>query len=84
MLFQCEEHSGQHVQEDAFLVEILKFDSAEPILEDERMGEMVVTSLTAEAMPLIRYRSGQAVRRMAGECSCGRTLMRVATPFTFF
>ncbi len=84
MLYQCQEHSGQHVQEDAFYVEILKFESDEPILEDERMGELVVTSLTAEAMPLIRYRTGQAVRRMADACNCGRTLMRVATPFTFF
>lgn len=84
MLYQCEEHSGQHVQEDFFYVEILKFDSAEPILEDDRMGELVVTTLAAEAMPLIRYRTGQAVRRMGDSCQCGRTLMRVATPFTFF
>ena len=84
MLYQCEEHSGQHVQEDFFYVEILKFDSAEPIFEDDRMGELVVTTLAAEAMPLIRYRTGQAVRRMGDACQCGRTLIRVATPFTFF
>ena len=84
MLYQCEEHSGQHVQEDFFYVEILKFDSAEPIFEDDRMGELVVTTLAAEAMPLIRYRTGQAVRRMGDSCQCGRTLIRVATPFTFF
>ena len=84
MLYQCQEHSGQHVQEDFFYAEILKFDSAEPIFEDERMGELVVTTLGAEAMPLIRYRTGQAVRRMADSCPCGRTLMRIATPFTFF
>jgi len=84
MLYQCEKHLGQHVQEDFFYTEILKFDSAEPILEEERMGELVITTLGAEAMPLIRYRTGQAVRRMSGSCPCGRTLMRIATPFTFF
>lgn len=84
MLYQCGEHTGQHVQEDFFLVEILKFDSSELILEDERMGELVITTLAAEAMPLIRYRTGQAVRRMSDSCACGRTLLRVATPYTFF
>lgn len=83
MLFQCEEHVGQHVQEDCFYPEIIEFNSDKPVLEDNRMGELVVTTLCAEAMPLIRYRTGQAVSRITEACECGRTLMRVATPFSY-
>ena len=83
MLFQCEEHMGQHLQEDYFYPEIIEFNSDRPIQEDNRMGELVVTTLAAEAMPLIRYRTGQAVSRITATCGCGRTLMRVATPFSY-
>ena len=82
MIFQCENCSGQHVQEDYFLFELLKFDSDEVIEEDDCMGELVVTTLTAQAVPLIRYRTGQAVRRMSNPCYCGRTFARIATPYT--
>lgn len=83
MLFQCEAHAGQHVQEDYFYPEIMEFNSDTPVEEDNRMGELVVTALVAEAMPLIRYRTGQAVSRMSDPCACGRTLVRVGTPFSF-
>ena len=83
MLFQCEAHMGQHVQEDNFYAEIVAFNSDMPITEDNRMGELVVTTLTAEAMPLIRYRTGQAVSCMTDVCKCGRTFMRLATPFSY-
>ncbi len=82
MLYQCEAHSGQHIQEDFYYPELIAFNSDAPVLEDEHMGELVITTLAAEAMPLIRYRTGQAVRRMSDPCSCGRTLTRIATPFT--
>ena len=82
MLYQCAEHSGHHLQEDCYLAELVHFDSEEPVTEDERMGELVITTLTAQAMPLIRYRTGQAVRRMSGQCSCGRSFVRLATPYT--
>ena len=82
MIFQCENCSGQHVQEDHFLFELLKFDSDEVIEENDCMGELVVTTLTAQAVPLIRYRTGQAVRRMSEPCYCGRTFARIATPYT--
>lgn len=83
MLFQCGSHMGQHVQEDCYYAEIIEFNSGKPVLEDNRMGELVVTTLAAEAMPLIRYRTGQAVSRITETCDCGRTLMRVATPFSY-
>lgn len=82
MIFQCEDCSGQHVQEDHFLFELLKFNSDEVIDENDCMGELVITTLTAQAVPLIRYRTGQAVRRMGEPCYCGRTFARIATPYT--
>ena len=82
MLYQCDEHSGHHLQEDNYLAEVVHFDSEEIVEEDEHMGELVLTTLTAQAMPLIRYRTGQAVRRMSGQCECGRTFVRLATPYT--
>ncbi len=82
MIFQCKNNSGHHVQEDNYLVEIVNFKSNEVLEEDEHMGELVITTLTAQAMPLIRYRTGQAVRRMSDACECGRTFLRIATPYT--
>ena len=83
MLFQCEARSGQHIQEDFFYPEIIAFNSDMPVTDPHQMGELVVTSLQAEAMPLIRYRTGQAVSMIEETCSCGRTLRRVNTPFSF-
>ena len=82
MIYQCSEHSGLHLQEDCYLAELLHFDSEEVVTEDDRMGELVITTLTAQALPLIRYRTGQAVRRMSEPCKCGRTFIRIATPYT--
>ena len=84
IFFQCSNTSGHHIQEDNYLAEIVKFDSGEVVDEDEVMGELVVTTLTAQAMPLIRYRTGQAVRRMSEPCRCGRVFVRIATPYTQF
>lgn len=82
MMFQCSNESGHHIQEDNYLAEIVQFDGDKVIEENEHMGELVITTLTAQAMPLIRYRTGQAVRRMSERCPCGRTFVRVATPYT--
>lgn len=82
MIFQCSNTSGHHIQEDSYFAEIVKFNSDEVVEEDDVMGELVITTLTAQAMPLIRYRTGQAVRRMSTPCKCGRTFVRIATPYT--
>ena len=82
IFFQCSSVSGHHIQEDNYLAEIVKFNSDEIVDEDDVMGELVITTLTAQAMPLIRYRTGQAVRRMSEPCRCGRTFVRIATPYT--
>ncbi len=81
IIFQCNSNSGHHVQEENFFVEIADFAS-DKIFDDEHMGELVITTLTAQARPLIRYRTRQAVRRMDGVCTCGRKTLRLATPFT--
>lgn len=83
MLFQCETHRGYHIQEDYFYPEVVAFHSDRVISEPQQLGELVVTTLMAEAMPLIRFRTGQAVQLEDGTCECGRTLRRVSTPFTF-
>lgn len=81
--FQCEAHSGYHIQEDCYFAELVAFGSDQVITEPHQMGELVFTSLAAEAMPLIRYRTGQAVMMEAETCACGRSLKRITTPFSF-
>lgn len=83
VLFQCPAHAGFHVNEDLYYPEIVAFGSTDVVTEPHQMGELVVTTLAAEAMPLIRYRTGQAVMLEDEPCACGRTLRRVTTPFTF-
>ncbi len=82
MMYQCSGHSGHHLREDYFLAEIVHFDGEDVLLDDGRMGELVITTLAAQAVPLIRYRTGQAVRRLSEPCSCGRTFCSIATPYT--
>ena len=79
MLFQCDSRKCYHINDDFFYTELIAFDSKEPIVEDGRMGELVITTLSAEAMPLIRYRTGQAVRYLSEPCECHRTLTRIAS-----
>lgn len=82
MIYQCSNDSAHHLQEDNFFAEIVQFDSKKIVDEPEHMGELVITTLNAQAMPLIRYRTGQAVKRVGEPCECGRTFLRIATPFT--
>lgn len=81
LFFPCGKGQGHHVQEDYCYTELIEFSGAKVIHEAGRMGELVVTMLAAEAMPLIRYRTGQAVMRLDEPCACGRAFVRLATPF---
>ncbi len=73
----CAEHDGIHVWEDEYIVEIINPDTGE-VLEDGREGEMVVTTLTREGLPLIRYRTRDITSVISREkCSCGRTSLKV-------
>jgi phenylacetate-CoA ligase len=72
-----EEARGLHVQEDHFLVEVIDPESGEPV-EAGEPGELVFTTLTKEALPLIRYRTGDLGSLLTEPCSCGRTFVRLA------
>jgi phenylacetate-CoA ligase len=75
---ECAEgRDGLHVWEDHFLPEIVDPASGEPLPEG-RFGELVLTTLTKEAMPVIRYRTGDLTMLTAEPCSCGRTHRRMA------
>ena len=73
---ECTYHCGMHINEDHFLVEIIDPDTEESLPYGER-GELVVTTLTKEALPVIRYRTGDITRLDPAPCACGRTLARM-------
>jgi phenylacetate-CoA ligase len=74
----CPAHQGLHVWEDHYIVEILDPKTHQPLADGE-VGELAVTSLTREALPVIRFRTGDLTRVVSrGTCACGRTHVRVA------
>lgn len=75
--FECPMKEGVHVWEDNFIVEILDPEGDEPVPVGE-VGELVYTSLTREAMPLIRYRSRDLAFLIPEPCACGRTHRRIS------
>jgi phenylacetate-coenzyme A ligase PaaK-like adenylate-forming protein len=72
-----EAQAGLHVNEDHFLVEVVDPASGRPVEDGER-GELVFTTLTKEAMPLLRYRTGDLASLDRSPCPCGRTLARMS------
>jgi len=74
--FECPKQSGLHLWEDHFLMEIIDPDTGKPLPEGE-WGELVLTSLTRTATPLIRYRTRDLTRIIPGACACGRTHRRI-------
>ncbi|GAB6886659.1 phenylacetate--CoA ligase [Desulfothermus okinawensis JCM 13304] len=75
--FECTEQNGMHLWEDAYLLEIVDPETLEPV-EDGEVGELVLTTLTREGMPLIRYRTKDLTAIIPGECPCGRVHKRIA------
>ncbi|MBQ9819281.1 MAG: phenylacetate--CoA ligase [Bacteroidales bacterium] len=75
--FECPEQNGLHIWEDYFIVEIIDPVTLEPVPEGE-LGELVITTLKREAMPLVRYRTRDLTRFLPGECPCGRHHRRLA------
>ncbi len=73
---ECEHKDGMHISEDHFLVEVLDPASDEPVPDGE-VGELVVTSLTKECSPVLRYRTGDLSRVTHERCACGRTTARM-------
>ncbi|MBQ4003561.1 MAG: phenylacetate--CoA ligase [Bacteroidaceae bacterium] len=75
--FECPQQNGLHIWEDYFIVEIIDPVTLEP-LPDGELGELVLTTINREAMPLLRYRTRDLTRILPGECSCGRCHRRLA------
>ncbi|WP_031388767.1 phenylacetate--CoA ligase family protein [Desulfonatronum thiodismutans] len=74
--FECPEQNGMHIWEDAFLPEILDPVTLEPVPEGE-VGELILTTLTREGMPILRYRTRDLTRFLPGDCPCGRVHRRI-------
>lgn len=75
----CAAHAGIHPWEDHYIIEIIDPDTGK-VLPDGETGEIVVTSLTREAIPVIRFRTGDLSRIVSREkCACGRTHLRLET-----
>ena len=73
---ECLELNGMHINEDHFIAEVINPETGE-VLEPGEKGELVVTCLTKEALPLIRYRTRDITRLMYEPCPCGRTTARM-------
>lgn len=77
--FECSEQRGMHINEDHFIAEIIDPDTGE-VLPDGEKGELVFSSITKEAFPLLRYRTRDICILSDEQCSCGRTMKRMGKP----
>ena len=77
--FECSEQTGMHVNEDHFIPEIINPKTGE-VLPDGEKGELVFTSITKEAFPLMRYRTRDICVLSREKCSCGRTHVKMSKP----
>ncbi|WP_436344795.1 phenylacetate--CoA ligase PaaK [Natronorubrum sp. FCH18a] len=73
---ECEAQAGMHVWEDHFYPEVIDPRTGEPVPEGEE-GELVLTSLTKEALPVLRYRTGDLTTLTREQCDCGRSMARM-------
>ncbi len=74
---ECPVRNGMHIQEDHFIVECVNPETLEPVGEGES-GELIFTTLTRQAMPVIRYRTRDIARLYHSPCPCGRTGVRMS------
>lgn len=74
--FECEERKGMHVWEDFYIAEIIDPDTGQ-VLPDGEQGELVLTHINREAMPILRYRTRDLTTIMPETCPCGRTHRRI-------
>lgn len=75
--YECEAHDGLHISEDHFYPEIVDPETGTPV-KPGQTGELVLTTLTTRAFPLIRFRTGDRVAFIEDDCPCGRTLQRIS------
>ena len=74
--FECKEQNGLHFWEDYYIVEIVDPETLEPVPDGE-IGELILTSINREAMPLLRYRARDLTRVLGRGCPCGRNHVRI-------
>lgn len=74
--FECKEQNGMHFWEDYYVVEIVNPETLQPVPDGE-IGELVLTTLNREAMPLLRYRTRDLTRVLGRSCPCGRNHVRL-------
>lgn len=74
---ECSEQCGLHINEDHFLAEIVDPQTMMPVREGEQ-GELVITTLTKEAFPVVRFRTRDLTNFIPGPCACGRKTIRMA------
>ena len=77
--FECQAQHGMHINEDHFIAEIINPDTGEVLPEGEK-GELVFTSITKEAFPLLRYRTKDICVLSREKCECGRTFVKMSKP----
>ncbi len=77
--FECSEQTGMHINEDHFIAEVINPQTGE-VLPDGEKGELVFTSITKEAFPLLRYRTRDICVLSREKCSCGRTHVKMSKP----
>jgi phenylacetate-CoA ligase len=75
--FECMEKDGMHLWEDNFIMEIIDPETGDKLPEGEK-GELVLTTLCREAMPILRYRTRDIAMIIPGKCKCGRTHRRIS------
>lgn len=75
--FECPEKNGMHLWEDNFIMEIIDPETGEQLSEGKE-GELVLTTLCREAMPILRYRTKDITKIIGGRCDCGRTHRKIA------
>ncbi|HHN63791.1 MAG TPA: phenylacetate--CoA ligase family protein [Nitrospirae bacterium] len=74
---ECLQRRGLHINEDHFIFEVINPDTLDPVRPGE-IGELVITTLTKEAFPMIRYRTRDLTRLITEPCACGRTFYRMS------
>lgn len=74
--FECERQDGMHLWEDAYVLEIVDPETLNPVPEGD-VGEIVLTTIAREGMPILRYRTRDLARVIPGSCPCGRTHRRL-------
>ncbi len=75
---ECKEHTGNHNLPDLIFAEILDKNGKE--VETGQIGELVVTPLQTRTMPLLRFATGDMVRKLGNNCNCGQNSLKISTP----